>query len=412
MKKIRKPLLIFLALGVIVLCYKGCNMIRVYREMTAGDASPVSVPDTIPFAYRNNKIIIKGKVNGQEYDFVLDTGAPTVIWEEVAGSLQLPKSKASITSTDANGTKQKLEFYRAEKVTVGAFTIENLNLASIRALSDELKCYANGGIIGGNFLMHYNWQIDYAHKRLIGSSDLTRLKIPGDAIRVEAIVSKPQGQVIIDNVQLAGQTRTFILDTGNGGYFNLGMDEWNPEESGEKTKYVEGYGYSNLSTGGRKIITTNTIQADLITPMDTIRDAIVHVDTKSSLIGNAYLSQFGSITIDYTSKEQAVYFNREKTNAADGMTFGFTPVFRKETNSFVVGKMYKHSGAEKLGLQVNDEILAINGKDLTRMDYAAYCGKHYAGEPLYPAEGNTMALTVLRDGRKIDFQLKKYPLFQ
>ena len=380
--------------------------------MTAGEAKIIAVPDTIPFEYRNNKIIVKGKINQEEYDFVVDTGAPTVIWEEVAQELQLVKTNASITSNDANGTKQKLDFYKSETVEMGALKVEGMNVSALSTLSEELKCYANGGIIGGNFLIHYNWQIDYENKRLIACSNLSNLSISPDAIKINAIISQPQGKIVISDISLLGIKEEFALDTGNGGYLNLGMEIWNQNKIEEKVKRVDAYGYSNLSVGGRKLITTNTIQTNLTTPMGTIKDAVINVDTKNSLIGNAYLSQFGLITIDYTSKDGAVYFPRKKVTSADNMSFGFIPVFKKETNSFVVGKIYKFSDAEKSGLKLDDTILAINGKDFDNLTYANYCSNISVGKPSFIMEGKTVVISVLRGGKKLDFEFDKYPLFK
>ena len=103
MKPLHLSFYTFIAVGIVTLCSQGCSYIRVYKAMTAGNVHVVSAPDTIPFEYRNNKIVIKGSINDNEYDFVVDTGAPTIIWDEVATELQLPKIKASITATDANG---------------------------------------------------------------------------------------------------------------------------------------------------------------------------------------------------------------------------------------------------------------------------------------------------------------------
>lgn len=390
---------------------QSCSFIRGFKALTAGEAHAVMAPDTIPFAYHHNKIIVKGQVNGRTYDFVLDTGAPTVIWEEVAQDLKLAKARASVSATDANGTAQQLNFYAAESLKLGKLEVEHMNLSSVRALADEVKCYANGGIIGGNFMRHYHWQIDYENQRLIVSSDFSRLAVPKDAIRVNASVTLPQGQVVIAGIQLLGKEQEFTLDTGNGGSLNLGMRHWDAAKDGGKARYAEAYGYSNLGTGGRKTITTNTIRTDFTSPMDTIQNALIQVDTKSSLLGNRYLSQFGTITIDYSIGNGAVYFNRKKTRAPDAMTYGFLPVFKQESNALVVGKIYKGSEAETAGLRLDDTIVSINGKALSEMDYATYCGNINTGNASYVLEGDTVALTVRRDGRQLNFNLGKYALF-
>ncbi|WP_172798131.1 aspartyl protease family protein [Pontibacter akesuensis] len=415
MKKSIPPSLRMLpAFGVACLLSIGiqsCSFIRGFKALTAGEARVVLAPDTIPFAYHHNKIIVQGQVNGKTYDFVLDTGAPTVIWEEVAQDLKLAKARAAVSSTDANGTRQQLNFYAAESLKLGNLEVEGINLSSVSTLADEIKCYANGGIIGGNFMRHYHWQIDYENQRLIVSSDFSRLSVPKNATRVNATVTLPQGLVVIDGIRVLGKEEEFTLDTGNGGSLNLGMQNWDAAKASEMGSYAEANGYSNLSTGGRKTITTNTIKTDFTSPMDTIPNAIIQVDTKNSLLGNHYLAQFGTITIDYSIGKGAVYFNPKKETAPDAMSYGFLPVFKKESNAFVVGKIYKGSEAEKAGLQLDDRILSINGKALSEIDYATYCDNISSGKASYVLEGDTVSLIVQRNGQQLDFRISKYSLF-
>ncbi|GAA4389361.1 hypothetical protein GCM10023186_36620 [Hymenobacter koreensis] len=390
---------------------QGINSLRVYKAMTAGKPSTMAGTDTIPFEYHNNVIIIKGKVNGQSLDFIVDTGAPSIIWEEAARSLKLEKSPVASTSTDANGKEQKIEFYAADEVQVGNLKLEKMNLASVSTLSEEIKCYASGGILGGNFLRHFNWQIDYDRKCLVASSHLTKLTIPKGAIKVEAEVATLQGRVSIGNVQLLGQRETFILDTGSRGFISLDKGKWNPQKAALALPYTEAYGYSRLSAGGREKTISYVIQTDFVTPMGTLQDAVLEVDTDRSKLGNSFLSQFGVVTIDYTSKSPAVYFPPRAVKSIDNKTWGFTPVYDKTQKGFVIGSIYKNSPVEKAGLQVGDRILAINGQDLRSVEYSDYCGKNYTGEASYTMVGDVVTLTVERNGRQEVRELKKYLMF-
>ncbi len=323
----------------------------------------------------------------------------------------MPKKGATMSAKDAIGTEQQLNFYTATSVQLGNLVVENMNVSTLSTLSDEVKCYANGGIIGGNFMRHYHRQIDYENKRLIVSSDFSRLSIPQDAIRADAIVSLPQGAVVLEDILVGGKEEEFTLDTGNSGYINLGMERWDLKKTGENSSYAEAHGYSNLGTGGRQIITSSTIRTSFAAPMDTMQNAIIQVDTENSLLGNRYLSQFGLITINYSLKNGAVYFNRKKAEAPNEMTYGFVPVYQRERNAFVMGKIYQGSEAGKTGLKVDDTILAINGKELSHVAYATYCSNLNAGVPSYVLEGDAVTLTVLKDGKPLDYTFRKYPLF-
>lgn len=175
--------------------------------------------------------------------------------------------------------------------------------------------------------------------------------------------------------------------------------------------YVVGYGYSKLGAGGRIKTTTYAVQADLRTPMGPIPQAVLEANTKRSKLGNGYFAQFGLITLAYTPAQPAVYFPTRAVMAAPQQTFGFQPIFAEERTAVIVGQLYQYSAAAQAGLQVDDVILTLNGRDLSQLDVATNCRNNAAGMPSFPLDGDSVSLTVLRNGQELTFAFHKRPLF-
>jgi hypothetical protein len=416
LKKYKYPVgFISIALVAVLtmLSLEGCKVMKVYKEMTAGEANIVALPDTIPFELKSGLIIVKVKINHQkDYDFILDTGAPTIIWSETAQELGLEKSNVSNIASDGNGQDQHLEFFKTESISLGKMIYSNMNMANINTLSQELACYANGGILGGNFLMHFNWQIDYKNKRLIGCTNFDKLTIPANARKVEAMFTMPQGQILIDDIRFLGRKDYFIMDTGFTGDFELAKDLGNANLKRYEGEVIIKQGYGRLSTGGRVKEEEKYIKTKLLMPMDTLQNVLLNMSAPRSKIGNQYLSQFETITIHYTSKEKAVYFGKKESKEFKDLNFGFTHYFDSEDNKFKIGAIYTNSQAEKAGLAIDDVILAVNENHLQNIDFNQYCQSISQEIKYFDYAKNECVLKIDRNGEIKTINLNKAPLFK
>ena len=409
---VRFSSIVFLAL-LIFLSIEGCKVIKVYKEMTTGEANVVAMPDTIPFEFKNGLIIVKVNINNQkEYDFILDTGAPTVIWAEAAQELNLEKSDVSHVSSDGNGQDQHLQFFKTKSIAIGKMVYRNMNIAYLESMSKELACYANGGILGGNFLMHYNWQIDYKNKRLIACTNFDKLTIPSNAQKVDALFTMPQGQILIDDIRFLGSKDYVIMDTGFTGDFELAKDLGNSLLKRYKGEIIKIQGYGALSTGGRVQSENKYIKTKLSLPMDTLQNVILNMTAARSKMGNEYLSQFETITIHYTTKEKAIYFGKKVSKPIIDFSFGFTPYFDSKDNKFKIGGIYEKSAAQKAGLAIDDIIISINDKDLSYIDFDQYCQSISQEINYFDLTENECNLKIDRNGEIKSFNLKKVPLFK
>ena len=115
----------------------------------------------VPFEMKLGLIIIPAKVNGKEYDFILDTGAPNVITTEAAQELNLVQTSKS-KATDSQGKKEDLGFLSLESVEIGGINFKNTGTAVADfSASPTLSCFQSSGLIGSNLMRNAIWQFDF-----------------------------------------------------------------------------------------------------------------------------------------------------------------------------------------------------------------------------------------------------------
>lgn len=107
-----------------LLLLTGCSTIKTIKLMKSGEVEQKEFNVKIPFEYRLGLIILRVDIASKEYDFVLDTGAPSVISKELAKKLDL-----------SNITEQKVGDSQGEDSNLGFTKIEKLSISNINFLN-------------------------------------------------------------------------------------------------------------------------------------------------------------------------------------------------------------------------------------------------------------------------------------
>jgi len=113
---------------------------------------------------KGNHFIVDAMLNDYEVRLMIDTGASlTVLSNSAAMALGLNESNAlqrSLINT-ANGTTEAL-LYRLDTMTIGEFNVPSVDIAVVM----NLKINGASGLLGMNFLQHFEFRIDQKHKQL------------------------------------------------------------------------------------------------------------------------------------------------------------------------------------------------------------------------------------------------------
>lgn len=139
---------------------------------------------TIPFVATEPLPIVAAKIDGQDVQLFLDTGAPGVdLTADAAQRLHLP-TKAAGTGTFAGGRTAQMQQTRIDSIDFGNLTVRGID-SNVLPSSIELGGRKLDGAIGTGFLAHFLASIDYIHGRLI-----LRPRGATDAFEAKALAEK------------------------------------------------------------------------------------------------------------------------------------------------------------------------------------------------------------------------------
>lgn len=108
--------------------------------------------------------IVEATLNQSEVRLLLDTGASlTILSSEVARALGLQAIdvQQTVVINTANGTTEA-QLYRIESIAVGVFDVSPVDIAVV----DQLAIEGASGLLGMNFLEHFDFRIDQEHAEL------------------------------------------------------------------------------------------------------------------------------------------------------------------------------------------------------------------------------------------------------
>jgi predicted aspartyl protease len=115
---------------------------------------------------RASRIVVAVKVNGAgPYDFMVDTGATvTVLDSALFDELGLRPEGLSLIASAAGATRQTRSVVK--EITLDCFSIQDLTVVSMPATILSSGYGAIRGILGENFLRHFDILIDNEHRKI------------------------------------------------------------------------------------------------------------------------------------------------------------------------------------------------------------------------------------------------------
>ncbi|MBI6115879.1 retropepsin-like aspartic protease [Salegentibacter maritimus] len=232
-----------------------CSLSKAAKHLKEGETEQENYKVTLPFEIKNGFIIIPVEIENKNYNFLLDTGSPTLVSKELAASLNL-KAIDSAKAGDVYNNKLQNKYTRLENVKIGNIdftgTIALINDFNSVSVWSSLDIH---GFIGANLMQHAIWDIDFRKKQITITDNESTLDIPEDVIEnklfigvagIPAIACKINGEKVWN----------FTVDLGYNGGIVVPFSEFKKQtENGEildfkksNTKGVTGiYGAPNTT---------------------------------------------------------------------------------------------------------------------------------------------------------------------
>ncbi len=322
--------------------------------------------DSLPFQLDKGLLVINGKVNNIETEWVFDTGAGISITTETfnkqAGLNPIQKKKKV---RDANKNIQKIKQVIIPHLSIGNFTSEQLKVASFDM--PFLTCQ-NLQLLGQDFMKALNWKIDF-ESNMIYISDSPFIQ---DSNMVTWDIFY-EGNRPFTQIQWGNQPQKCLIDFGYRGYLDL--NENIPvaiEALQEKKKEGAFLLYRSNSMGLLSTVAKDIhyIMADSLSISNQpIYNLPVSISNYSSAkIGLHFFTTFSRTLI--INNNGSKFFYTPKLNP----TYALPPLdagFTYDKGKLLVSEKNKSNNSSSALLSVGEEIKSINGK--VAEDFGSYC---------------------------------------
>lgn len=346
-----------------------CSSIRNYTLMKKGAVRQTEFTETIPFKYNGNHIIIKVKIKGEDYNFLLDSGAPNVISVELATKLKLNPG-FSAGANDAGGNSSNLEFVTLEELQIGNIDFINTGaaIADINK-NDFIYCMGIDGLIGANLMKEAIWEIDCTQQKITISNSINSIHIPPTA-NVIPFKRNFSGSPIVDVDCNGEQVNGVVIDLGSNGGIKIPMNVFNQMKD-KNFPIALGYGSNAAGLYGNfEPDTTRKVLLPKLTLGESVlKNQLTTFDKQSDRIGMAFLRDY-TIILNWFNNEMILVGNQQEQKSVFN-TFGFK--YNRHEDKLQVSFVFQNSSAEEMGLKIGDIILKINDVDCGNVSFDKFC---------------------------------------
>jgi len=381
--------------------FVGCGIIKTAKILNQVTVQDESFNIEVPFEYRLELMIVKVNIGGKEYDFFVDTGAPTLISKELALAIN-KKSQITQKVGSSNTKKEKLDFINLDQIGIGGVNFYNVGAAvSDINSSNVLSCMKVDGIIGANLMKTAFWKFDFKTQKIKIASSIDSFGSPSrDATVVPIIPNKVTGTPIVE-LDFVDKKIRAIIDTGSNGGFGFGKHFLKRlKKNNISSKILSGYGTESYGIFGGEVDTTyyaalSNVKLENMEFKD-VRTSFV--ETSGGRIGLDFIKNY-NVTFDWADKKMILEPKRKFKND-DLINYGFKWMFRD--NKLLVRFIYNNSKAKKLGMQLGDQILSINNNNFEDLSQDEQCN-YILNNPMNSYE--ECKIKVVRDGKELTFNL-------
>jgi hypothetical protein len=338
---------------------------------------------TIPFQYIDGKIVVKVTINKSDYNFIFDTGAFTVISENLKELIPAKHKKIRINFLDSNGqvthtkrTKIKMDLSDANKQTqqVDVFTLKNLYIDNLEIRNilfsyhnfdkiTQRACLKIDGILGANVMDGKVWTIDFQNKRILIEEKTLQ---PEDSHFFEIPFTKQDVSAIpFVNCTIRNQSVDFVFDTGS----DSGIDiEEKIYITIKDNNHLVSEGFLSLSAYVISIGKRELDTMDFVVNGNNFGRQIIDSDTSTvNMIGTKFMENY-KVRLDFINNTIFLYPNNGE-NKLNMKSFGFS-VVPLDGKLKIVSKWHI---AETSSIELLDEIIQIEDIKIENITDELYC---------------------------------------
>jgi hypothetical protein len=235
----------------------------------------------------------------------------------------------------------------------------------------ELNCLGVDGLIGANLMKHAIWDINYEEDRIFITDDPEKLEGYDSGLEV-AFTTSVQGTPYVHIQHGDLKVKNVMVDLGSGGSLSLPHKAFRKITRAENLQPLTGYGSSSYGIFGRCLDSSYSALSNQINlgsmPMDSMMISTTQYSKRHAILGTYVLKNYNFI-IDWPTKK--IIFKSDKARHRNLESFGFG--FGLEKSGLYIWFVYEGSPADRAGMKVGTQILAINDRDVSNLSIDDYC---------------------------------------
>ncbi len=308
----------------------------------------------LPYQNINGKIIVEVVLKNKKRRFLLDTGAPLAISQQLFDELS-PAILTKQLISDINQKSDSLFF-----VSIDSLSFNGVLATGIPAIvlnnNPILDCLKLDGFLGSNILRNSVVQFDSRNQVISITDDISKL-FKDELTGSEMLLDGQASPFLKFNI--GKKISEYVMfDSGSDVFYSMSQEkvkkfsrakDFTLIHEAEGSNQVGLYGVANKEK-------TSLLRIPYI-QLNTARFYNIISETSNnnnSRIGSAVLD-YGLLTLDY--KEKKFYFNKFEENASfENRQFQISPTFMD--NKLCVGKIWAKE-LERM-ISVGDEIISVN----------------------------------------------------
>lgn len=310
----------------------------------------------VPLTGAQKEILVKAELKGEEFTFLLDTGAPFFISNAIQAKHNFPVLfKANLS--DASGKVDETIVVSVDSLNIGPFVFTNVWAVVINMDNETHQCHEFVGNFGSNLLNFLTVQFDLQNNKVTLADNLSLLGSKPVAFQPATLSAQRDFYfpiTIHDRI-----TDTIHFDSGDGSLYEISqrtVEKLLVHNPG--SILAKGFGITSMgSLGLPEYSNQYIIKADLSFANSVISNGIANnTYAKKSRLGR-YLFHYGKITLDYPNQRYA-FEKYESPVPPEISDFGFTII--TNNNRVFTGTVWEGSKAEKKGMYSGCEIIQMN----------------------------------------------------
>ncbi len=346
----------------------------------------------IPFEYIDGKIIVKVDIKNQKHNFIFDTGAFTILSDELKGQLSEKKENMIFEGIDANNSSSKNEMFSTDALKIADLKFKKVNFSFMNiSWMASRACMKISGVFGANMMNNKVWRIDFRTKTITISDKITENSAQSISIPFS---EESFTHVPTINVNIRKQNLDMVFDTGSGSGFTLDSKSYQLVKDDNFLTF-EGLLSQSLNSVSKGERWLDVMEAEVNN--NILGNQIVDTSSDSrNLVGTRFMENY-LIDLDFINKK-IILNTTDKSPEYNSFGIAFAPV---DGTLVIVNKL---KIPELSGLNVADKIIKVNNIDVSKIHEETFCEIKKIIE-------NSQVIVIEIDSKK-EFKLEKKDILQ